>query len=256
VTAPVEVLPAEPLAVYVEQERAAVSPLMQEVEALQVVDAASMERAADYTAEAKRRIKVIEEKFAGPKKSAHAAWKGIVALETEALALYQLVVAKLTPKQTRYLDEQRRLAEEAARIANEKAEKERLRLAAQAEADRQAATAAAEAGDTKTAEKLEARADAKEARAEVVPVYVPPPVVAPAGMSAARPWKAACIDLEALLLAAVTDPDANVQAIARGMLKIEFSVQAGNRQAAQTKNLIRVPGVVFAQETSLRQSGR
>lgn len=181
-------------------------------------------------------------------------------------------------------DAERRRAEEAARIANEKAEAERRRqeaLAAEnlrkAEEARQAeerarreAEEAKARGDAEAARAAEAeakrkaadaarqeeRAAAQEQKAATVPAYAPVAPTAPAGMSAARPWRATCTDLEALLVAAVTHQDAAVRAIARGMLKVEFSQQAGNRQAQATKNLVAVPGVVFGQETSVRQSGR
>ena len=119
-----------------------------------------------------------------------------------------------------------------------------------------AAHAGAQAKDEKKAEKLEAKADMQTAQAATVPILAAPAPAAVAGMSAARPWKATCTDLEALLQAAVNSPDPTLRAICRGMLKVEFSQQAGNRQAAATKTAVKVPGVVFAQETSLRGAGR
>lgn len=247
---------SQDLTVFVAEQATEVSPLLVTVQALAVTDRDALAKSLEYTAEAKRRIKIIVEKFAKPKKDAHAAWKGIVALETEALALYERVVAVLTPKQTRFLEDERRAVEEAARIANEKAEAERKRQEALAAENLRKAEEARQAGEDAKAAKLEAKAEAQQEKAATVPAYVPAEPAKVAGASVPRPWKATCTDLEALLVAAVTDPDQARRAIARGMLKVEFSQQAGNRQAQQTKNLVAIPGVVFAQTTEIRQGSR
>jgi len=268
-----EVTEVEPLALQI-AERA---------NSLQIVDAETMQMSASITSEAKARIKTLEALRVEEKAGILAAGKSCDERWKARQAPYLALVAELEPKQRQYLDAERKKAEEAARIAHEAAEKERLRIEALArenerkaqiareaeEKARRDAEAAAAAGDEaarkaaellaekarKDAEAKEAKADMQTQQAATVPAYVPPPPVAVSGLSAARPWKATCTDLEALLLAAVTGVDPTIKALARGMLKIEFSQQAGNRQAAATKTAIKVPGVSFSQETQVRGRG-
>jgi flagellar biosynthesis GTPase FlhF len=257
--------------------------LVEQTNSLAIVDEETKQRAGEIILEAKARIRVLETLRKEEKAKILEAGRDCDSRWNARMAPYQVLVEDLAPKLADYLDAERKRAEEAQRIANEAAEKERLRIEALArenerkaqeareaeEKARRDAEAARAAGDAaaakaaeaeaakmaKAAERQEAKADLQTAQAATVPVFVPPPPAAVAGMSAARPWKATCTDLEALLQAAVNHADPTLRAICRGMLKIEFSQQAGNRQAAMTKTAVKVPGVTFAQETSLRGRG-
>lgn len=220
-----------------------------------VTDAGTAQIAADWDAKAAAAHKTIEAErvsWVRPLNDQVARFNGhfkplLEQIETARRLIRHKVVA--------WHEAERKRAEEAQRLKNEKAEQERRRQEALAAENLRKAEEARAAGDAAKAEKYEAKAEAQEEKAATVPVYTVAAPTAPAGMSTSRAWKATCTDIEALLLCAVTDPDLTRRAIARGMLKVEFSQQGGNRQAQATKTLVQIPGVVFAQETSVRQRG-
>lgn len=283
ITEPVEVL--DPRAAHAIRNQETVATLIaDEAARIAVVDHESATIAAGFDSRAAAAYKAIEAErvsWVKPLNEQVDRLNGKFMPLLKSIKETRAIVAK---RIAAWQDEERRRQEEAARIANELAEKERKRqeaLAAEnlrkAEEARQAeerarreAEEAIRAGDAAAAKVAQAAADklareaaAKEARAAeqeekaaTAPVFVAQAPAKVEGLATARPWKATCTNLEELLVAAVTHPDTAVRAIARGMLKVEFSQQAGNRQASATKSAVKVPGVVFAQETSVRQVGR
>ena len=139
-----------------------------QVRALVIVDDEDYQKAGDFLRDNQTLIKAIKDHNAPIKEAAHAAHKAAVAGETamlrEPLALEGILKDKMGDFYRRRQEEQRR-AEEARRVAMERARKEAedKRLA---EAQAQEAAAAKLRAEAKAAEEAKAQAVAEAKRLE------------------------------------------------------------------------------------------
>ena len=170
------------------------------VELLEINTPAQADQAGGILADIQRLRKAVEEKFEGPTRLAHAAWKALTSWRGECLkpieaaegAVKRKIGAWQQAEQTRLLAEQRQREEES----RQRAEEERKRLEAEV-----AAQAVALEAEGRAEEAEELRADATEAIAQVVESQFLPPMAAPkvkvAGTSISEDWKAAVVDFDA-----------------------------------------------------------
>ncbi len=147
-----------------------------------IVDVDSLNRAADMMLEAKRRARVIVEKFKKPKSDAKAAHKSICDLENELLLPYeQIELDILKPAMAKFNVEQerkRREAEDQQRAENQRrAEDARIAEAANLEKNGQ-----------------KELADALVSAPVIVPPVILPKTTTPDGISYREVWKFEIVD--------------------------------------------------------------
>lgn len=147
-----------------------------------IVDVDSLNRAADMMLEAKRRAKIIIEKFKKPKADAKAAHKSICDLENELLLPYeQIELDILKPAMAQFnmaQERKRREEEDRQRAENQKrAEDARIAEAANLEKNGQ-----------------KELADALVSAPVIVPPVVLPKAATPDGISYREVWKFEIVD--------------------------------------------------------------
>lgn len=196
---------------------------------------------------------------------------------------------ELARREREELERQQREAEEEARKAREQAEREAREARERADAERRQreaeAEAARKAGDEEAARRAEedarsaqeqAEREAEAARqraqeieaeqaqkaaeaqaqldiAEVAPVVVEQSAAVATGVSARTTWKVKSVDKAALVKAAAEQLAAGDDTLLAYLLVDE---KALNGVARALKSAARVPGVVFAPETSMAATGR
>jgi hypothetical protein len=211
--------------------------LADDARALEIVDQASYELAAErLLAVADLRREIIEH-HAPIKQAAHKAWQEVIAAErrlldpvAEAERIYKAAIAA-------YEAEQRRLESESRM----KAEAEALRLAEEAR-ERELEQAEAEGADA-----VEVAAMIAAPLALVVP-QAPPAFQQAKGVSIAATWKGQVTSLEAL-----------VRAIAAGQASINLvqpNEPAINQLARATRGTLQVSGICFFSEPVVRAGRR
>jgi len=211
----------------IEQE---VSPVIQEASGITVTDGITYSAAAEFLKELKTaQAKVV--KFFGPmKQKAHAAWKEIVASESNVLNPLKAAEGSIKNKMLYYDDERKRQAAEEQnklqKIADAKAEAERMR---QIKA----------AAKLKTGSLREERlAEADEVIAPIIHVQHETPKVT--GISSRTAWKARIINKQDFIRAAAADQNL------LGFVTIDQT--ALNRLAQATKGQLNYRGIEFYSE--------
>ena len=142
-----------------------------------IADTPTLQRAADMMLEAKRRVKIIEQRFKEPKRAAKLAHTEICNMETELCEPYTRVeIEIIKPAMAAFESEQgkKRRAEEEKQMAEARKKAEDERLAAAAELEK--------SGEKEVANQL------MEAPVEVAPVVMPK-VETPSGISYRTVWK-------------------------------------------------------------------
>jgi len=225
--------------------------LAAEVQALQVVDDATFQHAADLSRRLAGWIKTAEDFFRPIRESAHKAWKTAVDREKSVVDPKKALKATLGERMAAYeqeMERRRREAEEAARREQERLEAE-ARAQAEAEAKRlrdeaeervlQDAIAAEEAGDEQAVDFLLEEPVYVPPAAPPAPVFVPPvavPKPQAKGISFTTTWSAKLDNLEAL-----------VQAAAKGdkvaLSCLTFDQVRANALARSLKEHLSIPGV-------------
>jgi len=198
---------------------------------LAVTDNVGAEMAVIVEAEIGTMITGIKARFAPAKSAAHKAHKEITFLENSLVKPLESAKALSRTKRAQY---QREI--DAAHAV----EQARLQAAAEAEAERKRVAAVKAAEKLKTPELREQRL---EEAAQIIPEA---PVVVhdkPAAGARAihKKWSARLVDMHSLVKAAADGNHA-----AQAMLS--YDVQAANRQATLTRDLIEVPGVEFYED--------
>ena len=112
--------------------RKEVDSLQASAEAVKITDALSKQNALEFTRAIKDKIEVVKDHYAPFKKKSYAAWKAVVASETEMLKPLEIAEKIIKSELSRYLTLQEEIAnKERARLENieaAKAAKERARL--------------------------------------------------------------------------------------------------------------------------------
>ena len=229
------------------------------VDCLTIDSPAMLEAAAEELRSIKAKRNDIESKRKSIVDPINKAKDAIQALFNPALALLDQAEAKLKRAIGAYQDEQRRIAVEAQRKADEEAARERARLqaeaaAAEAKAREQAdelrrkSEEAAAAGNAEKAAKLASQAASKEeigiekaqtiqaeAAATVAPVVRSGPAKVE-GISGRDNWKAEVIDVKALVQHIIANrPDL--------ISLIEIKASGINQLAKAQKSALVLPGV-------------
>lgn len=179
--------------------------------------------ALTFIGELGRVAKKVEALFAEPKRAAHAAHKAITAAETALLDPIKHAKGIVSGKCDEYEREQRRIAAEAARLAEQEARRqEEERKLAEAQA-------AQDAGDA-------GLADAIMDEPIEVPVIAPAPAVAVvAGVSTSQRWSAEVIDKMALIRYVAEHPE--------WASLLDANTPNLNRLAVSQRSEMRLPGV-------------
>lgn len=222
-----------------QQLQAMIGPAMElalHAHEFQVTDTASYQSAADYRKQcrhAKDRADAFRRSFTDPLNTVVKRWNAFFKPPMDTLMTgADIYEGKLLA----YDREQRRLADEAKRKAEEEAAAEQRRL--QREAERVA----------KSLEKKGAPEAAAEVRASVPDVPAVPAYVAPArpqGTTILKVYRGDCYDL-GLLLAAIVEGKAPISLVVADQ-------SALNKYAAATKCALTIPGVKFRIEETVRQ---
>ena len=219
----------------IEQE---VSPVVQEASGITVTDGITYAAAAEFLKELKTAQSKVVKFFAKMKLKAHAAWKEIVASESNVLNPLKAAEGSIKNKLLYYDDaEKRKVKEEQRRlqkIADAKAEAERMR---------QITAANKLKTDSLREERL---AEADEVIAPIIHVQHDTPKVA--GISTQSRWKARIINKSAFVMAATKN--ANLAAY------ITIDQTALNRVAQATKGQLNYPGIEFYSEQSMSAGGK
>lgn len=113
-----------------QEARRKVDGLVSQGRALQVVDQATFDEASRHLRLVKEAIKQVKDVFVSPKKASRAAYQAIVDLEKTFLASLEEVDDYLRKEGERFMLEQKRKAEDEARLRAEAETKERERLIA------------------------------------------------------------------------------------------------------------------------------
>lgn len=196
--------------------------MVKRVTGLTITNDAEYERGGDILKDIKARIKAVKDYWKAPKAAAQAAHKTLVDREKQMLKPYEFAEAQIKKDMLAYTTEQRRIAEEAARKAREEEQARLAALAAQAE----------QQGDADSAAFMRDMMDTEE------PQQVQPTAAAK-GVSVRTTWKAR-----------VTDPKL-VPAYFDGYELREINMTALNGLARQYKGGLNIPGVEFYQDETL-----
>lgn len=195
-----------------EEARTVAVSLPDEARKLTITDAASLEDAAIFLGEVKRRRQLIAERCRPLREATHRAHKEAVALETEADRPAAEAERIVKAEVARYHEEQRRLRAELERQAAE--ERRRLELEAQrkAAAEQKRQQALAEEARLREAEEAERAGDAERAEAlvsaPVVVAPVAPEPVAPVAVVVPEAPKAQGVSVRMEWKWRITDPKA------------------------------------------------
>lgn len=201
--------------------------LQERAGALVITDQPSFERAGVFLRSVKEYLKRVGEVFDPIVRKAHGAWKEALEqqkkLEAPALEAERVLKGMMG----HYDMEQRRLAQEAQRLAD--AESQRL----QDEVTLKAALEAEARGDDQGAARI------LEAPTPPVPIIVPAAIVPPLA-------KADGVSFRSNYSAEITDLKALVQAVAAGQVPLAYvqgNLPALNQAAKAMKEELRIPGV-------------
>ena len=192
-------------------------------EAIRITDDATYVGATDFLLQLKSSQRSIVEFFAGMKSASYAAWRVICGKETNLLAgpeeAERITKRKLSDWRA---DQQRRAAEEEARLQAEARKRDDDRRQAEA-------LAAEAAGDHQAAEEI-----INEPAVEL-PVYVSPPVPKLRGISYRETWPFEVVDFGALVRHCAAHPeDTNL---------LQVNTAALRSMVTSRKSLTKIPGV-------------
>ena len=196
--------------------------MVKRVTGLTITNDAEYERGGDILKDIKARIKAVKDYWKAPKAAAQAAHKTLVDREKQMLKPLEDAEGTVKKTMLAYTTEQRRIAEEAARKAREEEQARLAALAAQAE----------QQGDADSAAFMRDMMDTEE------PQQVQP-TVTPKGVSVRTTWKAR-----------VTDPKL-VPAYFDGYELREINMTALNNLARWREGQMQIPGVEFYQDKTL-----
>lgn len=199
--------------------------MVKRVTGLTITNDAEYERGGDILKDIKARIKAVKDYWKQPKAAAQAAHKTLVDREKQMLKPLEDAEGTVKKTMLAYTTEQRRIAEEAARKAREEEQARLAALAAQAERQ----------GDADSAAFMRDMMDTEE------PQQVQ--TVAAKGVSVRTTWKAR-----------VTDPKL-VPAYFDGYELREINMTALNGMARQYEGGLNIPGVEFYQDETLSVRG-
>jgi hypothetical protein len=235
-------------------------------QALQVVDAKSFAQADEGIASLKAQAKAIEGFFEDDIKRAHAAWDGLTKKRKSYLDPIKAALEILGKRWYAFKTaEERKAAEEQARLEREAQERERERLKKEAEAAAaEAARLEAEAmrADTRDAAlELEAQAQETQAQAQQLALdaaTAPAPVIhhQSSALAEAGPTKNRGAEKWTFR---VTDKMALIKAVAEGKVSHEALLPHDvylRARAKADKDTIKIPGVQFFDEGSVGAKGR
>lgn len=195
--------------------------MVKRVAGLTITNDAEYERGGDILKDIKARIKAVKDYWKAPKAAAQAAHKTLVDREKQMLKPLEDAEGTVKKTMLAYTTEQRRIAEEAARKAREEEQARLAALAAQAE----------QQGDADSAAFMRDMMDTEE------PQQVQ--TAAAKGVSVCTTWKAR-----------VTDPKL-VPAYFDGYELREINMTALNRLARQYEGGLNIPGVEFYMDETL-----
>ena len=206
-----------------QEVRPAIAPLEAEAEAISIVDQSTYDQACFIAKRAVIARTSIREKLLPAKSSAHAAWKEIVSLENEMLALVtgaeRIAKTKIGQWNLKQEDlrraEQRRLAEEA----RQREEAEKLEAATAAEAE--------------GASDEEVSAILDEPTPEVA-VVAPETFQKSSGISTRETWKGEVVNLQVLIRFVANNPQFT------NLMRVDQTVL--NSLARSQKQLFNMPG--------------
>lgn len=196
--------------------------MVKRVTGLTITNDAEYERGGDILKDIKARIKAVKDYWKQPKAAAQAANKTLVDREKQMLKPLEDAEGTVKKTMLAYTTEQRRIAEESARKAREEEQERLAALAAQAE----------QQGDADSAAFMRDMMDAAE------PEQVQP-TVTPKGVSVRTTWKAR-----------VTDPQL-VPAYFDGYELREINMTVLNGLARQYEGGLDIPGVEFYRDETL-----
>lgn len=194
--------------------------MVKRVTGLTITNDAEYERGGDILKDIKARIKAVKDYWKAPKAAAQAAHKTLVNREKQMLKPLEEAEGTVKKTMLAYTTEQRRIAEEAARKAREEEQARLAALAAQAE----------QQGDADSAAFMRDMMDAAE------PEQVQPTAAAK-GVSVRTTWKAR-----------VTDPKL-VPAYFDGYELREINMTMLNNLAQWNKGRLDIPGVEFYRDS-------
>jgi len=211
-----------------------VAPVLMHAQDIAVSDQPTRDAAMEFLKAIKGAQKKAQEYWAPLKTKAHAAWKQIVAAESEMLDPLTGAEATVKQKVVAFDQEQERI-----RIA----EQRRLQAEADAKAEAERQRLLKEAAKLKTPELKEERLAAAEA--VIAPTVVVAPSVAKGpGEATVKRWSARLTSMQELVASAAAG---NGLALAL----LQFNQVAANKQATATKNNISVPGVEWVCDETL-----
>jgi hypothetical protein len=193
--------------------------MVKRVTGLTITNDAEYERGGDILKDIKARIKAVKDYWKAPKAAAQAAHKTLVDREKQMLKPYEFAEAQIKKDMLAYTTEQRRIAEEVARKAREEEQARLAALAAQAE----------QQGDADSAAFMRDMMDTEE------PQQVQ--TATPKGVSVRTTWKAR-----------VTDPKL-VPAYFDGYELREINMTMLNNLAQWNKGRLNIPGVEFYRDS-------
>jgi hypothetical protein len=198
-------------------------PIVEAANNLQVMDVESDAMAQKYAAQLRKGERRFEAEFKDAKDLANRAHKSLCATIARLVAPHAAARAILERKSFVFHQEQRRIADERARLLQEEArrqEEDRM-LAEAAEAEKR--------GDKATAEAI------LEQPVETPVVYVAPQVAKVEGQTTRDNWKARVADLSALQKFVAENPNFSHLT--------EPAMPALNALARAQKGTLRIPGV-------------
>lgn len=194
--------------------------MVKRVTGLTITNDAEYERGGDILKDIKARIKAVKDYWKAPKAAAQAAHKTLVDREKQMLKPLEDAEGTVKKTMLAYTTEQRRIAEEAARKVRQEEQARLAALAAQAE----------QQGDADSAAFMRDMMDAAE------PEQVQPTAAAK-GVSVRTTWKAR-----------VTDPKL-VPAYFDGYELREINMTMLNNLAQWNKGRLDIPGVEFYRDS-------
>ena len=196
--------------------------MVKRVTGLTITNDEEYERGGDILKDIKARIKAVKDYWKQPKAAAQAAHKTLVDREKQMLKPLEDAEGTVKKTMLAYTTEQRRIAEEAARKAREEEQARLAALAAQAEQQGDADSAAFMLDMMDTAEPEQVQ-----------------PTATPKGVSVRTTWKARVIDPK--LVPAYFD----------GYELREINITALNGLARQYEGRLDIPGVEFYRDETL-----
>lgn len=200
--------------------------MVKRVAGLTITNDAEYERGGDMLKDIKARIKAVKDYWKAPKAAAQAVHKTLVDREKQMLKPLEDAEGTVKKTMLAYTTEQRRIAEEAARKAREEEQERLAALAAQAE----------QQGDADSAAFMRDMMDAAEP--EQVQL-----TAAAKGVSVRTTWKAR-----------VTDPK-KVPAYFDGYELREINMTVLNGLARQYEGGLEIPGVKFYTDSTMSVRG-